>query len=185
MQKNGGTFTLGYDRLTFSETTIFDSTDLSNWINRASFTIMPRPRLAIWTSLRLPRARPTFTECRAWTTPRLRPICFSQPPLVAKRSLSRATFRLSPKSFSTPRAMVGLGPTKARPAERSKWWNTQVCSILIPRCLFMEWNSTATYGGDLRFLYSLNYTSAHGGTFTGLSNAGGYDTLTGTFTSSP
>ena len=52
--------------------------------------------------------------------------------------------------------------------------------------LYMKWASTGAFGFDIEFLYTLNYNSANGGTFTGLSNVSGYqNNITGTFTATP
>ena len=51
--------------------------------------------------------------------------------------------------------------------------------------LFVQLSSAATYGFDIQLLYKLNYTSATGGTFTAQSNASGYGSFSGTFTSAP
>ena len=187
LQKAGATFTLGYERLPYSEYHGWHSTDLAVWTKftgsyfggTAPSSDLDVTSIATGTAHFYRLARVDYATAKN----------SFMPTGVGGRSFTfTSNFIPSSAAFNA----AGDGGTWAlqttpTPGSGAISVVTHTQAPYLPT-LYMKWNSTATYGFDLQFFYNLNFTSANGGTFTGQSNISGYsnaNSIVGTFTVTP
>lgn len=184
LNKNGATLTLGYDRLPFSDYSLYHGTNLTAWTSVAVgyfAGVAPSTDVDATATASDPAhffrvARVDYATCANSFIPQT----------VASKNFSfTSNFPYISDVVFNASGTGGTWSLRATSANGTLSVATYTLAPYIPQ-LYMKWNSTAAIGFDLQFLYKLNYTSANGGTFTGLSNAAApNDNLVGTFTVTP
>ena len=184
LQKSGATFTLGYERLPYSEYSGWHTADMAAWTkftgnyfgNIAPATDLDMTSIATGPAHFYRLARVDYATAK---NPFM-PVNLGGKTFTFTSNFPGTTIVLNPAGDGGAWAIltnpsVGSGTLSAI---------TYTQAPYIPS-LFMKLNSTAAYGFDIQLFYKLNYTSATSGTFTGQSNAGNYSSISGTFTSIP
>ena len=187
LKRNGAAFALSADRLPYSDYFLFDSIDLTTWALRSQNYFHQTAPLTDFDVTSLATGPQHFY--------RLARVDYSTAylPLVPL-SVGGKSFTFNVTSTTTGSSLNNSAVINA--SANGGTWTLQggasgplaaVTYTLDPYTpqLYLRWNSTANYGFDVEFIYSLNYTSSTGGTLTGRSNVNNFQNVTGTFTSSP
>ena len=190
LQKSGATFTLNYEHLPYSEYPGWHATDLATWtkFTGSYFDSTPPTGAIDVTSLatgpahfyKLARvdysaAKNTFVPANVGGRTFTFTSNFIPSSVILNAAGDGGTWSLQ----TTPTPGAGTITTVTYTLQPLYHYTSTI---------FMRWNSTATYGFDLQFLYNLNFTSANGGRFIGKSNISGYtadSSIYGTFTATP
>lgn len=184
LQKSGPTFTLASDRLPFSEYAGWNSPNIAVWAKFSGTyfgATAPAADLDV-TSISTGPAH-YYRLARVDYSTAKNPF---MPPGMGSRS-----FTFTSNFFPSSVAFDAAGTGGTWTLQTNPPGNGTIAAVTYTQTpylpsLYMRWNSTATYGFDLEFLYKLNYTSANAGTFTGQSNVNGYtNNIVGTFTTLP
>ena len=188
LQKNGAAFTLGYERLPYSEYNGWHSGDLAGWTKfAANYSGAAAPTgdidvtsIATGTAHFYKLARVDYSAAKNPFTPASlggRTFTFTSNFILSSIALNAAG---DGGTWSLQTTTPGTGSISTVSYSLLTYHYTSLLS--------MKWNSTATYGFDLQFSYNLNFTSANGGYFMGQSNISGYsnaNSIYGTFTVTP
>ena len=183
LTKNGATLTVGHDRLTYSDYVLYHGTSLTAWsrVGIGYFAaVAPPTDVDATAALTDPAhyfriARTDYSTCRNTFIP---------------QTIGSKTFTFTSNFPYVSDVVLNASGTGGTWTLRTAATGaiTTVTYTLAPYTpkIYMKWASTGAFGFDLEFLYTLNQTSANGGTFTGTSNASGYqNNITGTFTVTP
>lgn len=183
LMKNGATLTIAHQRLTFSEYVLYHGPNLTAWspVGIGYFAaIAPSTDVNATAMLSDPAhyfriARTDYSACRNTLIP---------------QTIGSKTFTFTSNFPFVSDVVLNAAGTGGTWTLRTAATGaiSSVTYTLAPYTpkIYMKWASTVAFGFDLEFLYTLNQTSANGGTFTGTSNASGYqNNITGTFTVTP
>ena len=189
LQKSGATFTLGYERLPYSEYDGWHGANLAAWTKftgsyfgaTAPATDLDVTSIATGTAHFYKLARVDYSAAKNPFNPAAiggRTFTFTGNFIASSITLNAAGDGGTWSLQATPTPGSGTIATVSY---------TQL-SYHYTSFLSMKWNSTANYNFDLQFFYNLNFTSANGGYFMGQSNISGYsnnNSIYGTFTATP
>ncbi len=184
LTKAGASYTLGYEKLPYSEYTVWRTPNLSAW---TQFSSRYFPSAA--PSADIDVSATATTPSHFYRMARVDYTAAKNPHMPASLGGRTLTFSTSFLASSVVFNAAGTGgvwnvPNPPNTGTGTISVVTHTEAPFLPT-LYMKWNSTANYNFDLEFLYVLNYTSPTAGTLTGQTNANGAGEITGTFTSSP
>ena len=183
LQKSGATFTLGYERLPYSEYPGWHGADLAAWTkfmgnyfgNLAPATDLDVTSIATGPAHFYRLARVDYSTAKNPFMP---------------VNVGTKTFTFTSSNFpGTTVAFNAAGDGGSWTIQTNPIGTGAISAATYTQApyipsLFVKLNSTASYGFDIQLNYKLNYTSATGGTFTATSNTN-VSSFSGTFTSAP